>query len=320
MESINPVYLDNRVVRELIEKPEIRIELFDDFCRHIGRRYQPIPSYYLFFEYIGFHKTKLEIPKDLQAPTLPFLQKLKKENLSKDELATIDQELIKAHSSIKEHVNAKFYTLITHFKHLIKVREVRLKIIKRKFKKEQDGMELHEILFAGIINLFRKSLPEFVERASEYLAWDIFCTLNPPGVSTPRLRQRQLAHWFKMHQDGITLPFGKLIDDHAGYYNMKFDSNYKSYEDMVDSEALTYLVTGLKDADHQILAIKYVTFDASNEIGERIQLGLGTLQNIEQTLSVCIPKQTGKAYLLDTITHKIVNIHESTERKNIICL
>lgn len=35
-----------------------------------------------------------------------------------------------------------------------------------------------------------------------------------------------------------------------------FDSNYKSYEDMVDSEALTYLVTGLKDADHRILAVK----------------------------------------------------------------
>lgn len=181
-------------------------------------------------------------------------------------------------------------------------------------------MELHEILFTDMINLFRKSLSEFIKKASEYLAWDIFCTLTPPGASTPSLRQRQLAHWFKMHQDGITLPFGKLVDDHAGYYNMKFDSNYKSYEDMVDSEALTYLVTGLKDADCQILAIKYVTIDASSEIGERIQLGLGTLQNIEQTLNVCIPKQTGKAYLLDEITHKIVNIHESTERKNIICL
>lgn len=256
----------------------------------------------------------------MHAPTLPILQKLKKENLSEDELAIIDRELIKAHANIKEHVSTKLYSLVNHFKHLIKAREVRLKIIKKKFKTEQDGMELHKILFKGIINLFRKSLPEFVERASEYLAWDIFCTLSPPGVSTPRLRQRQLAHWFKMHEGGITLPFGKLIDDHAKYYNMKFDSNYKSYEDMVDAEALTYLVTGLKDADRQILAIKYVTFDASNEIGERIQLGLGTLQNIEQTLSVCIPKQTGKAYLLDEVTHKIVNIHESTERKNIICL
>ncbi len=200
------------------------------------------------------------------------------------------------------------------------MREVLLKIIKKKFKTGQDGMELHGILFEGIINLFRENLPEFVERAAEYLEWDIFCTLIPPGVSTPRLRQRQLAHWLKMHQDGIALPFVKLIDDHAGYYNMKFDSNYKSYEDMVDAEALTYLVTGLKNADHQISAIKYVTFDASNEIGERIQLGLGTLQNIEQTLCVCIPKQTGKAYLLDVVTRKIVYIHESTERKNIICL
>lgn len=101
---------------------------------------------------------------------------------------------------------------------------------------------------------------------------------------------------------------------------MKFDSTYKSYEDMVDAEALTYLVTGLKNTGQTILAIKYITFDTSNQIGKRIQLGLGTLQNIEKTLNVCIPKQTGKAYLLDEVTSKIVHIHESTERENIICL
>jgi len=58
--NFNLVYFDSSVIRTLIEQPEIKITLLDDFCRNIKRWYQSIESYYLFFEYIGFHKDKLE--------------------------------------------------------------------------------------------------------------------------------------------------------------------------------------------------------------------------------------------------------------------
>ena len=41
---------------------------------------------------------------------------------------------------------------------------------------------------------------------------------------------------------------------------MKFDSTYKSYEDMVDAEALTYLVTGFKNTDQNDLGNKICDF------------------------------------------------------------
>ncbi len=308
MEIINRVYFDNKVIRELIENSEIRKGFFTDIALLLGPNYQPLKSYYLFFEYIGFHKNKLEIPKVLHEPNLPALQDLSKKNLLDSALIKIDNDLKESHDKIKEYIVNKLYALESHIKHRIKVREVFVKKAKELY-----FTQLHINLFGDLIDLFRKDLREFVETAAEYLAWDLFCTLIPKSVSIPRLRQRQLAYWFNMHQNGITLPFGKLIDDHAKYYDIKFNSksNYKSYEDMVDAEALTYLVTGLKATDQTIVAINYITFDDSTQIGERIQLGLGTLQNIEKTLNVCTSKQGGKAYMIDKATGKIVNIQKS---------
>ena len=67
MESINPVYLDNRVVRKLIENPEIRIDLFNDFAGTLDGIINPLNLTIYFSNILDFIKKKLEIPEDLHA-------------------------------------------------------------------------------------------------------------------------------------------------------------------------------------------------------------------------------------------------------------
>jgi hypothetical protein len=69
---VKQLYFDNPVVRFLIESPETWKDLYDPFIKTFGRRFRPIQSYYLFFEYIGFTKKKLNIPSDSVKGAGPF--------------------------------------------------------------------------------------------------------------------------------------------------------------------------------------------------------------------------------------------------------
>lgn len=96
---------------------------------------------------------------------------------------------------------------------------------------------------------------------------------------------------------------------------MKFDSYFKSYEDMVDAEVFTYLILGLNEEP-----IKYITSDASEEISQRLKLVLGAINSIEQAIEISIPKHFGQVYRVDSTTNKIVEVHNIQERMNVIYL
>ena len=86
------IYFDNPVVRSLMEIPQTWNDLHDPFIKTFGRRFRPIQSCYLFFEYIGFTKKKLKIPTELKKPTFDHHVELAK--VDPDIPATISTEAI----------------------------------------------------------------------------------------------------------------------------------------------------------------------------------------------------------------------------------
>src|SRR5277367_2739335 len=94
------VYLDNPLIRSLAERPETWNELYDQFIQTFGRRFKPVQSCYLFFEYIGFTKKHLKIPTAFKVPNFDQIEQLAKidpnlRTTNKEFLAILDQNLNK---------------------------------------------------------------------------------------------------------------------------------------------------------------------------------------------------------------------------------
>jgi hypothetical protein len=128
MESL---YLDNPVVRSLMEVPETWNDLHDPFVKVFGRRFRPIQSCYLFFEYIGFTKKKLNIPRELKKPTFDHQAKLAKVNLDIsatvdiEAIALVDEDLGKIAKAIDAHIGEQIHALQAIFEYLVASREKR---------------------------------------------------------------------------------------------------------------------------------------------------------------------------------------------------
>ena len=105
------IYLDNPFVRSLSSDPEIWNNLFDLFVKTFGRRFKPIQSYYLFFEYIGFTKKKLNIPIDLKCPYFEKSKELNSLKKATENLAILDKNLFKTAKDIRLHIEEKLYDL-----------------------------------------------------------------------------------------------------------------------------------------------------------------------------------------------------------------
>ena len=308
MRAISSIYPDNTIAKKLINDPNTFNILFDDFVTNFGRTFKVIKSYYLFFEFFGFHKKKLEIPIIYKQPTFNQFPcgLLKKQKFLEKDIKIIDDALEKISAEISIYVKDKLSSLKNHFTKLIATEE-------KKVHSCKESKDLYDQLFGHILTLFRTDFKKFIDEATRYLSWDVFCGINPKGLSPTLIRERQLGFWYQFWQnDRIILPFGKIIDDLSSYFIMKFSSKFKSYEDMVDSEALTYLITG--NANEYI---NYLTYDDSNE---RTQLALGCIKHIEQVLNVQLCKNLGKVYLLDKNTNRFKEIIQLHENQSVIHL
>lgn len=298
------VYFDNFVAKMLLEDPNCWNFLWDNFIAEFGLSMRPISSYYLFFEYFGFTKKNLEKPnRDMfQFRDIRNVKRARNEIQKIDrvlqqywENACCDLEIQMSSSAVKKSLNdsvAKGIARISLF---------------------DKSQELKECLFGNILNLYEDDYSSFAQKAADFLAWDYFCNISAEGISTDLLRQRQLAFWLQQWDQRTIRPFGKLIDDFPGYYDIKLDKNtyFDGLGDMVDSEIITYLIMGLfSDNSKKTETVSILTCDPSVNIQERIELGLGNLMNMEGTLKRKISRCFGKVYRLNKDTFAIDQFFE----------
>jgi hypothetical protein len=293
------IYFDNSIVKDFARTPELWDSFYDEFIEHFGRTFHPIESYYLFFEYIGFHKDRLKIPSAL-VNCIKFEPLLKKD-ITPDDIHSMDTVLDNTVNSIEQHIESKLFALESFIKGLVEEASQRVSSF-------IGAQKLHEKLFGRISTLVAEDFPRFVKEAKLYLIWDVFCTITPEGISVKNLRERQLGYWMTFWEGGYTYPFGKIIDDHSEYYEISFSNKslFKNYEDMVDAEMLTYVVLGIPTEDGTIDRCYCLTYDSHTQTSERIRLALGSVNNIEQTLEKTLKKVTGKTYRLKKNGHKIM--------------
>ena len=282
------LYLDNPVVRDLTDRPDTWNLLYDDFIENFGRSFQVIQSYYLFFEYIGFTKKELSLPPELIK--IIFLE-IRSKKITDEMITLIDKELEECVDQIHDYIRNKLYSLREFIEDLIQKRLNRISSF-------NGAIELEEKLFGNIRALFDQDCDGFVKDASRYLAWDEFCNISPEGFPKDILRQRQIGYWYQLWEEGIILPIGKIIDDVSSYYNMSFKSYFKGSEDMVDAEMLTFLIFGNPTEKGSIERCNCLTYDKGSQVSDRIELALGNIVNIEQSLGVNVQRNSGKVYCL----------------------
>jgi hypothetical protein len=166
--------------------------------------------------------------------------------------------------------------------------------------REESFTGLQELLannFGTFLELIYQNYPQFCEHLSFYLAWDAFCSMHPAGISKDLLAQRKLAFWNRYNRDGEILPVGKIVDNFTEkQFKNTIDCNphLKSFfKDMVDSEAITYVILGNPDK------VNFITFDKPNVITDRIKLIHGAINHLEDILKCKITKHFGKVYCLN---------------------
>ncbi len=301
------VYLDSPLVRSLADLPETWNKLYDAFIKEFGRRFKPISSYYLFFEYIGFTKKHLAIPIIFTEPHFfpsKEFKKIKPIKVNQEEIQVLDRNLREIAAGISIYLKQKIYTLRNVFEQLIQEREKRIS----SFRGTKD---LIDCLFGDIFLLVQNDFEKFVEYATTYLSWDVFCGIRPKEPPLDIIRERQLGFWLNHWEQGRDLPFGKIIDDQSKYYCMDFASPFKEFEDMVDSELHTYLILGyrMNGETHPIQGLGYPPKDP-DALSKRNELALGTVNNIQRALGRELNKFPGKLYSLDPITHVIKETNE----------
>lgn len=224
--------------------------------------------------------------------------------INTEAIALIDADLGSIASAIDTHIAAQMHTLQTTFEDLVTSQEKRASSFK-------GAQELQKVLFGDIIDYMKTDFAGFVKYATRYLSWNIFCGVNPIGLSLKLIRQRQLGFWLQFWQEGIELPIGKIVDDQVGYYDLEFCSHFKEFEDMVDTEMHTYLIMGRK-VDRELCPISAVAYPPHDQqaFEKRNALILGSITNIETSLQKTIAKRPGKLYQLDPKTHLFQEVFE----------
>ena len=307
---MNSLYFDNPVVKSLIETPETWNALYDQFVKTFGRTFRPIKSCYLFLEYIGFTKKLLQIPANLTQPIFEHQEKLAKVNpailatVSDEAIDLIDKNLGKLVVAIDTHIEAQVQTLQATFEDLVSRRE-------RQISSFLSAQELHKVLFGDIIDYMRTDFKGFTKYITRYLSWDVFCGINPMGLSLRFVRERQQGYWYQFWEEGIELPAGKIFDDQARSLDMEFQSHFKDFKDMVDAEMHTYLIVGSRVDDElrPICAFAYSPHD-QQAFAKRNELILGSITRIEGSLQKTLAKRPGRLYQLDPKTHVFQVIFE----------
>jgi len=280
------LYLDNPVLRDVTENPELLKNCYNDFVQIFGRSFRGVKSYYLFFEFYGIKKDRLGISAEM---LLWDFSDIRGNPTSTANVALIEQKCQDGIQNIDAHIHGQLYSLQNFLKEAI---ERRLR------KMTEAGREIENVLFGDIRRLISEDFDAFVVEAKGYLVWDVFCGISPKGLRTDLLRQKQLGHWYHAWQNGLVLPLGKIIDDQAKYYDMSFESYFKGYEDMVDAEMITYLIFGYP-IDGELERCDCLTYDRSAEISERIRLALGTISNLKASLKQHVDYKSGKAYCIN---------------------
>lgn len=302
------IYPDNSIVRLLSDNPEAWNTIYDQIIRKFGRGFRTVQSYYLFFEYIGFTKETLEIPSIFMKPNFDDIARLAAmdlaSNICANEITILDKNLKKVEDDITAHIRRKLPSLKPLLKTLIEERMKRT----TPFEKVQRFVDS---LFGNIFSLIEQDFDTFAENATTCLSWDVFCGINPLGLSLKIIRERQLGYWLRNWKQGIKLPLGKIIDDQSSYYAMDFTSHFKECEDMVDSEMHTLLILGY-EIDEHIHPIHCITHPPKDKsaISKRNELTLASIDNIEKSLSEEIRKFPGKIHSIDRVTHQITETHE----------
>lgn len=298
------VYFDNPLIRSISDSPEKWDASYDQFVKIFGRSFIPLQSYYSFFEYIGFARKNLELPSFFTTPYLDHAEKLISQKKATKYIDLLDKNLLEIEHGLKFYIKQKLFTLKPTLNRLIEEREKRISSFK-------GSQEFINALFGNIFSSIENDFGEFVHVATTYLTWDIFCSINPQDLPVKVLRERQLGIWLQNWEKGLKLPFGKIIDDQSNYYKMQFSSQLKNYEDMVDSEMLTYLILGA-EIYGKLQKVHCITYPPKNKsaLSQRNELALGTVSNIEASLKRKISKNTGKIYILDETENQVQEILE----------
>ncbi|MBS0622600.1 MAG: hypothetical protein JSR80_06545 [Verrucomicrobia bacterium] len=284
------IYPDNPLIRALTDRPETWEGFYDALITLFGRNFKCVESYYLFFEYIGFTKEKLEIPHLLSQPHF--------EGVASEKM--LEKHLL----SINEYIHKKLYSLKGDLHSLIHERMKHTS----PFRASQ---ELVHSLFGTIFLLMEKNFEEFITYSTTHLAWDVFCAIHPLRLPLKLIREKQLGLWLNRWEQGTKLPFGKLIDDQSPNYKMDFTSPFKEREDMVDAEMHTYLILGY-EIEEQIHSVHCLTYPPQDPhaLSKRTELALSTIVHLQNTLGKEIQKISGKIYSLDKKTHTLIETHE----------
>lgn len=303
------IYPDVSIIRTFTDQPQvITHEIYNKLAAEFGRTWICFSSYYLFFEYIGFTKKELALPPCLKNPYLidtSLLAAIKDREITDSDVAKLDKALADITITAKKHIREGLYSLKDTIKSLIQERETRI-------SEFNGAKELVKAFFGEILKLINEDYDKFIENATWYLSWDVYCSIDPVRLNKKHLRQRQLGEWYQLWESGAELPFGKIIDDQCEYYKGVDSSaaSFKNFEDMVDAEMHTSVILGHR---HQgkLCKVHALTYPpkGSDAIPERIKLALGSIRNIEATRDIKIEKQFGEVIVLAPESYDILGRH-----------
>lgn len=273
------VYLDNNIILKLTDSPQSWTGFYDCLCKDFGQTFKVISSYYSFLEYIGFKKNELDIKENRT------IVNKHPENIS------LFLEEFYCNTKKQIHNQLSSESVQNYLSHLIKTK----KFYSSTFATSQD---LINSLFENIISDFYYNRSQFIDLASEYLAWDHYCNFMPIGISEHIIRQIQLGHWLQYYEKGILLPFGKIIDDLTEQKSLDKNTKFSGNGDMVDSEGITYSVIGYLHND-ELRQVNFLTTDKIINLEERIDLARNVLIELENTLKKPINKSSGSIYRIN---------------------
>lgn len=270
----NLTFLDNPINRMLIGKPESWNNFYDTMVEFIGKDVEFTHTYYQFLEYIGFNKDKIIKPEAASMPIVSWRSQV--------EIDSIGMILEKNFFDIEANVLGQLLSVGCAEK------IQGLMIQQNKYESNWHlSQELKDILFYYYkFNLFN-NYSKFSNELATFLTWDYFCVLNYKSVPTFLLRQIQLGIWQQLYQKNTILPFGKIIDDLQIYSEKKLSN--KSYfdpkHDMLDSDAITYLITGVINFKNEKRKINFITFDNPLNIKERVDLAKDVIIKLNNCLA-----------------------------------
>lgn len=315
---IKLAYFDTSILRILIDNPIAWVNFKHWSIKELGLTVRPIGSVYLFFEYLGFEKTRFEIPDSLHKPDLGHLNFPKERQAAQKardrKLPALTEEIIKLHKELQNHIANKIESNKSIIKDLQDARLLEKNKSRSGWKEtfnaigvfgdniflQQDALE--DSLFGEYSSLFENNFTEFVKYASSLLAWDELCSIIPGGISHDDVREILFGAWREHYEEyDITLPLGKPAIGLSHYYKLDDKpKNYqmKNYEDMVDSEVYTLLILGHK-IDNEIKPLNIITLETPDVTIARMKIVSGNIVNMEDVLKKHLPKFPGKVYCVD---------------------